>query len=79
MGVFGQDRGALVPSCPVSHCALGSAAPLPTQASELVLRTAVFEPSFPHLLSCVYLSHPCSKQFFFLMPYPHSSPCPVGI
>lgn len=53
--------------------------PLPAQASELVLRITVFEASFPHLLWCVYLSHPCSKQFLFLMPCPHSSPCPAGI
>ena len=64
---------------PAALCLTVLCCPSLAQASELVLRTAVFEASFPHLLSCVYLSHPCSKQFFFLMPYPHSSPCPTGI
>lgn len=60
-------------------CSDKPAAPLPAGAPELVPQITVFETSFPHLLSSVYLSHLCSKQLFFLMPYPHQSLGPAGI
>ena len=78
--VVGLGQGSPGTQMPcVSLCSDRPSAPLPAVASELVPRITAFEASLPHLLWCVYLSHPCFKQLFFLMPYPHHSLCPEGI